>query len=401
MDRQSVWQATKAQLYLTERLYVKRIVGRDSIQRNKVALRELRCLQEILSDLHSSSRSVSPSRLSAIEAAASSWHELQAMSTTRGVAPDELCDVPPDVRQFFQAGHATSSGRRAQCGSETGATSTRAPSTALELDEVRSLGTDCHSEHMAHIDGFVTCPSSRTASEQLDHLARELREQLDQEHTSLLASIEEVQGLMEAEVVAPRTLPSFSALSLFVDAVEQLREKSGNAGTLHVHDPPAEASPAYTERGELPPDLVPAQVVREPSATTSSVKNPRPRWADLSDSDKEGITPSRPCLAPRAPDEAPRTHRQRAASQQSAEVQRSGSCDVPRAPCQASQQSAKVQRSGSRDAPRAPCQACGEVLARSAFSRRAWRRARSAVAPAGCGDADAESGTCLACTGRL
>lgn len=381
MDR-LVWQTTKAQLYLTERAYVKRIVGRDLIQRNKVALRELRCLQEILSDLHSSTRSISPSRLSAIEAAASSWHDLHELSAARGVAPEALCDVPPVVRSFFQARHATSVEQWVHCESETGATSTRAPSTALELDEVRSLGTDCHFEHMAHTDGCVTCPSSRTASEQLDHLANELREQLDQEHTSLLASIEEVQGLMEAEVIAPRTLPSIGDLSLFVVSVEQMRKKSVNAGMCQLNGVPATALSVCSKRGESTPDLASDQVcdVQRSNVVVApgrllSVEDPRPRWADLSDSDREEVTTTRLFCVPGAPDEAPPTDLQRTTLHRSAEVQCHGSCE----------------------AARAPCEACGAQLVRSAFSRRAWRRARSGVATGTCEDAEAESGKCLAC----
>lgn len=348
MDR-LVWQTTKAQLYLTERAHVKRIVGRDRIQRNKVALRELRCLQEILSDLHSSTRSVSPSRLSAIEAAASSWHELRELSAARGVAPEDLCDVPPVVRQFFQAGYASAAAQRTLCGSETAATSTRAPSTALELDEVRSMGTEYHSEHVTHGDGLVTCPSSRMAGEQLDHLATELQEQLDQEHTSLLASIEEVQGLMEAEVAAPCTLPPLRDLSSFVADVEQIR---GSRGEAHAAGA-ADAADA-------------------PGRSLRRAEEPRPRWADLSDSDKDGtVDGPRGCRPP------PAASSRRATPPQPAEVH-----------------SAKE----SCEAARAPCQECGELLVRLSFSRRAWKRARSVAVMGDCEDrSEAETGKCLAC----
>jgi len=60
----------------------------------------------------------------------------------------------------------------------------------------------------------------RLSRDQLDRLASELREQLEQEYTSLLSSIEEVQGLMEAEVIGLELLPPLEELEAFAVAAK-------------------------------------------------------------------------------------------------------------------------------------------------------------------------------------
>lgn len=276
--------------------------------------------------------------------------------------------MPPVVRRFFAAGYASPAAQRTLCGSETAATSTRAPSTALELDDDQSIGTDGHSEHMLHADSLVTCPGSRRmAGEQLDHLASELREQLDEEHTSLLASIEEVQGLMEAEVAAPCTLPSLHDLSSFVEDVER------NRGHVHAADA-ADAADA-PNAADVPDAADAAAAADAPAMPFQHAEEPRPRWADLSDSDTEDVA------NPRA------SGTKAAGSSHCSTFVQSGDACLALESC---------------DALRAPCQECGELLVRSAFSRRAWRRARSVIVMGDCADSnEAETGTCLACSKNL
>jgi hypothetical protein len=60
----------------------------------------------------------------------------------------------------------------------------------------------------------------RLSRDQLDRLAAELQEQLDQEYTALLSSIEEVQGLMEAEVAGVELLPPLDELESFALVAE-------------------------------------------------------------------------------------------------------------------------------------------------------------------------------------
>lgn len=178
-----VWPTAKAQLYLVEAAEVKKKVGRDRIHRNKDVLRELRCLQEILAEVHSGA-------LGDVHSADERWRSLQEA----GLPTDW---VSPVVQRFLLARSAL------PCcpASERAASSTRATSTPEEVpEEVRSV---------VRQKGWLS-------REQLERLANVLREQLDQEHTSLLASIDEVQALLEAEVRLPR-----AELDAFVAAADE------------------------------------------------------------------------------------------------------------------------------------------------------------------------------------
>ncbi|CAE7832338.1 unnamed protein product, partial [Symbiodinium microadriaticum] len=55
----------------------------------------------------------------------------------------------------------------------------------------------------------------------LGRLAGELSEQMDQEYTALMASIEEIQNLMEAEVAGDARLPSIEELEAFTVRIEE------------------------------------------------------------------------------------------------------------------------------------------------------------------------------------
>merc|ERR1712046_329116 len=93
-------------------------------------------------------------------------------------------------------------------------TSTREPTGSLPDLDARSSTVAADLRHDAALCSVTegSCvragPGRRLSHAQLDSLVAGLREQLDQEYTSLLASIEEVQGLMEAEVADAGLLPS-------------------------------------------------------------------------------------------------------------------------------------------------------------------------------------------------
>merc|ERR1719401_646717 len=131
------WPTAKLQLYLLEAAHVKNKVGRERIRRSKDALRELRCLQEILADLHAGEFGHSPGLRRAAEAVAERWALLLAKERRQGVLQEELCKVPPSMRRFLAARQAPGGGADAaellkpRCGgSSEAATSTRAPSTS-------------------------------------------------------------------------------------------------------------------------------------------------------------------------------------------------------------------------------------------------------------------------------
>mmetsp|Transcript_94493 Transcript_94493/g.147722 ORF Transcript_94493/g.147722 Transcript_94493/m.147722 type:complete len:468 (-) Transcript_94493:68-1471(-) len=217
------WRTAKVQLYLTEAAYVKDSVGRDKIRRNKDTLRELRCLQEILGDLHAGNFGRAPERRrKTVEVAKSRWTALCKAAGSRSV--ETLCEASPSVKRFFTAlPDGTITTPRARSSGSDAATSTRAPSEAvLDLDS-HSIATESHlSDVPCPADGAAMSMAlrpgggQRLSRDQLDRLAAELVEQLDQEYTSLLSSIEEVQQLMEAEVAGVSLLPSLDDLDAFV-----------------------------------------------------------------------------------------------------------------------------------------------------------------------------------------
>lgn len=220
-----VWSTVKPQLFLTEAAHIKALVGRDRIRRNKDALKELRCLQEILSDLHSGAIDLGcePEQRTALDRASACYAALQAEATNRGVKPEELCNVPRGVKRYLLTrpvrGDAPAAADLSllRCISEA-ATSTRAPSTTLELDaQSTTTATDCRSEAaVLHEVVLGMRPGGqRLGCEQLDALAAQLVDQLEQEFTSLVSSIEEVQALMEAEVAELRRPPPLAELEAF------------------------------------------------------------------------------------------------------------------------------------------------------------------------------------------
>mmetsp|Transcript_4216 Transcript_4216/g.7698 ORF Transcript_4216/g.7698 Transcript_4216/m.7698 type:complete len:354 (+) Transcript_4216:47-1108(+) len=299
MDRLA-WRTAKTQLYRLEAAYVKEAVGRDRIRRNKDALRELRCHQEILADLHAGEFGrAGPERLEAARVAAERWGALRRAAALRGAAPEELCEVPKSVKRYLLARPAAT-GRDGAApfshGSSEAATSTRAPSEAALDPESQSTATDAHSEAAAMLVETATLArrgaGQRLSHEQLDELAVELCEQLDQEYTSLLTSIEEVQNLMEAEVAGVELLPSLDDLEVFTVAAEavlrRVAEPKGKASQSFSREHDAEV----LKGGDQPEKVVACEAkihTVEVHQSTSQVVV-RPRWADLSDSDEPTST---------------------------------------------------------------------------------------------------------------
>eukprot|EP00747_Dinoflagellata_sp_TGD_P165474 gnl/TRDRNA2_/TRDRNA2_186782_c0_seq1.p1 gnl/TRDRNA2_/TRDRNA2_186782_c0~~gnl/TRDRNA2_/TRDRNA2_186782_c0_seq1.p1 ORF type:complete len:436 (+),score=77.66 gnl/TRDRNA2_/TRDRNA2_186782_c0_seq1:132-1439(+) len=428
---QLVWASTKPQLYVLEAAHVKTAVGRDRIRRNKDALRELRCLQDILQDLHAGEHgSASPRRRVAMQAASARWVALKEAAVARGIAPESLCPAGTALRRFLLLQPTVSGGGapRLRCASSA-ATSTRAPSTvAPDPDRGETESTAAESLYseagLSAEGGLLARPGGRgrrLTPEQLDLLAAELREQLDQEYTSLLASIEEVQALMEAEVSGAGLLPSRAELEDFVARADQVLANSDEIATSAAsecevassHEAAAarsdEASaPASAPRtpssGCLSSPVSPAgcsskgkamswdaslslseeavlfdvSLSREskgleshvrtddgyvlehaPAISTvavAAVPTPRPRWADLSDSE-EGAGAQQSGLA--------------------ASVPAASACD-----------------GGGRGVAHATCSRCAKQLPRSGFSRRAWRQARGLGATAG----EPRPAACLLCS---
>jgi len=354
MNSQLVWAEAKAQLYLLEAAHVKSRLGREKIRRNKDALRELRCLQEILAELHAGDLGRGPKDVATINAALHCFSALNKEATIRGTTLDHVYQVPQRIKDFLRARQAVHkhAGLAPLTGScSDAAVSTRAPSTAAGQDpDVLSVVTDSRSEQAGNVDvtSNRASGSQRLNNEQLDRLAKELREQLDQEYTSLVTSIDEVQALMEAEVVRTGHLPSDADLQQFIvdaDAVlghrrESAVEHNSAASIVDYFSGADAASPAHLPNDHAGHDQQDAESddfnrTDSPQSGLHSLTPEalvrRPRWADFSDSDEQ-------------------------------------------APCgEGSADGATPMR--SRGA-RAVCHQCGELRERAAFSRRAWRQVR-------------------------
>lgn len=336
MDR-LVWQSAKAQLYLVEAVSVKEQIGRDKIRRNKDALRELHCLQEILADLHAGQFGRESARRSAADAAARCWASLQELAAQLDQATEDLCEVPQALRSFFLARPSHRSAQ-AGCLSEA-ASSTRAPSTgATSWAEFADLDTLGRSAEGGAIGDGARVRGSRLTDLQLDALAAELREELDQEHTALLASIDEVHGLIEAEVAGVSSLPSRMELEAFTARADQILQE------LRQREESRAAGDERRRQGQLEP----LREAAEERGDEAQCRPARARWADLE------------------------------VESGSEEDARGGDQGLSRA---------------SRKA-HAPCSQCGGLFPHTAFSRREWRKARGLGGRSAPGNA-----TCRTCSG--
>jgi len=238
---------------------------------------------------------------------------------------------------------------------ETTTSSTRAPSTAIALDEQSLATAEMVSEITSMVDDIwhstEMTTRKRRQNTELKKLAVELTEQLDQEYTALMASIEEIQALMEAEVAGDARLPSVEDLEGFarqidvallnleaekaeasvpaVECVESVEVKVETAKKAKDLEAVLEISDVFPM--DAPVDLEPEfSQVLVPERTRRS----RPRWADLnSDSENEPI-----------------------------EIMKVEAWRLPHA--------------DATDAAVACCARCERFLRKSSFSRRAWREVR-------------------------
>lgn len=367
------WPTAKAQLYLLEAAHVRAAVGRDRIRRNKDAYRELQTLQEILSDLHAGHLGQVPEKRHAAEVAAARWLSLRQFAAAQGQAPEKLIEVPRNVRRYLLA-LPLEEGRGLVCSLKEAFAdpSTRAPSTAGALEnDTESVATDLRSEAEGLLmpRPLARGGGSRLTAEGLARLAADLREQLDQEFTSLLSSIEEVQALMEAEVAGVGQLPSVADLQAFTAQVDRLLAEAVAA------EGPGKSSPSSSSSSSC-------KLAEEPSSTELEVmvmECPASNGVDAPEEPKELAAenevlswvlpgPSRPRWA-----------------------------DLVSDPEDELEEEEDLQGSGRRRHPGpsvARCGRCRRELPRSSFSRRGWRQARGLLPAEG---REGSSATCTEC----
>lgn len=369
-----VWPSTKVHLYTIEAARIKESVGRERIQRNKVAWRELRSLQEILCDLHAGQFGRAPERHNAAVIAASRWDLLAAAAQRQGLALDSLCEVPSRVRPLLvslSTRSAPSPGSPKSSGFcfsllAASSSSTRAPSTATGVREAETQSlatTDVRSDVTGLLDSLgpfqsVSAERGRRSREQLEQLALELGDQLDQEYTSLMASIEEVQTLMEAEMAGDAQMPSIEELEAFTVKVDQAIEQIREETTTVIEEETVEPAIGKQQSSNVALQTEKKPLALQEEQAASQVVAARPRWSDMcSDSEHEealfGVGAGLQCPCP-----------------------------------------PQSQVKGS-DAAKAQCSRCHRYLGRSFFSRRAWRQVRGLGA-----DRALESATCQDCGGQ-
>lgn len=376
-----VWQTAKAQLYLLEANYVKKLIGRERILRNKDALRELRCFQEILADVHAGEFGRSPERRQLAKEAADCWHRLLSATTGTPLTPEQALgsfEVSSQIRRLL-VGHFQNPGcvrsptmAAATAGLFTSSSSTRAPSTvtAAHDDAVSAATSDIRSEVGDLVSSAVSSNQQRKrlCPDQLNRLAEELREQIDQEYTSLMASIEEIQTLMEAEVAGEAQLPSVEELEAFISHVNEALSNvmafeadsridlSEHAKQSRREAKEADLSPVIEESSseDCPRQNASASIVLEALElserfTSSTV---RQRWADMGSDD-----------------------------------------DIEQAEVLSFCKETETFPPKAATATLAECRRCYQQLPRASFSRRAWREARGL-----CSDRLRTSAICMDCS---
>jgi len=407
-DMDLVWPTAKAQLYLSEAAQVKKLIGPEKIRRNKDALRELRCFQEILKDLHAGQFGRAPERCAAAEAAKRRWEELSASALKRGLQPEALCEAPASILSFVNCVGRGFPPGTSQITSPlddehgTCASSTRAPSTvAIHQEETQSLATTEVTTLLEDVlwsgpPCEMTGPSfskKRRSVEQLGRLAGELSEQMDQEYTALMASIEEIQNLMEAEVAGDARLPSIEELEAFTVRIE---EAIGTSKLEVESNLPSSAKPSVPAR--LPvPEL--AAVWESPDATPEArractlAEEPRPSIEHLLLRELEELDIKFPIqepplvplsAAPPEPERLPQRPRW-------ADLSDSEEDAIPVA-CETQDRGSKLQPAVAQ------CGRCCRLLDKSCFSRRAWRQVRGKGSQ---GLRAPNSASCRDCSGRL
>eukprot|EP00913_Durusdinium_trenchii_P027256 g25571.t1 len=366
-----------------EAAQVKRLVGAERIHRNKDALRELSCFQEqrwpplgslqkcteeILGDLHAGQFGRAPQRRQAAEEAQRRWERLKLEAQRHGVKAETICEAERRPRQCLgSCGSPPSKSLVEDEESFTCASSTRAPSTSARVDETLSLATAELVSEIRLLDDWPPGARQRRHSTELQKLAVELKEQLDQEYTALMASIEEIQALMEAEVAGDARLPSVEELEGFVARrpVKKGTEPIDRAlATWPSSAPPIDPAPEH-RAPSAGAGCAGAEVVEPKGGSDRSSACEIDLWLDAALEIGEIYplqTPPAPSVAVLVP-EACRRERPRWADLNS-------DSDDAAAP-------AACAASLTLSAPAvAECARCQRLLTKSSFSRRSWRQVR-------------------------
>jgi hypothetical protein len=275
----------------------------------------------------------------------------------------------------------------------------------------------------------------RLSRDQLDRLAAELVEQLDQEYTSLLSSIEEVQGLMEAEVAGASLLPSLEDLDAFVasadaalkhlEGLEARREKACRVETAELEaaaaskaedssrrttassaDSPTDRSLCEVSSAEGDESTSEAECAAESPKACESTDDellwPQSKWTSPDRIIAGELVPSDASLGVERikleGEEVQPTREMTQVESRPRWADLSDDDDRFGIPMLAAPKAhaGGATRSGTAPA-RAMCSKCKEELGKESFSRRAWRQARG-LGGAGLVSGARESAVCRDCS---
>jgi len=163
--------------------------------------------------------------------------------------------------------------------------------TLADVDTLSCL-SDHHHSHSEVEELLVFIPNKARetlSTQQLKRLALGLQGQLDEQYRSLLCAIEEIRGLIDAEV-DERSIPHSAELEAFCatarQALEQHRKEAIAEATLESEDPSVGDSQREERQHAESPFLgeMTAELEHPPA---QHLRVQRRRWADMTSSDEE------------------------------------------------------------------------------------------------------------------
>jgi hypothetical protein len=273
----------------------------------------------------------------------------------------------------------------------------------LQELETQSAGTDSRSETAALAEATLSMVTGqRQSQDQLDRLAAELREQLDQEYTSLITSIEEVQALMEAEVSSAWIPPSTADLEAFTKEVDkalvvQQQQRPDDSTCTQVAD-------VIDSRCTQNDTIAELDVAQKPlSGVARRAEAPFAEQYPAGFGERSASIPEETSLPQSGPAVAAQ-RRPRWADMASDSEDDEDSKKLKRTEKEVQQEHTAAGRDKITKKATATCSKCNRSLGKDAFSRRAWRQARGLGGSAHqslpeAASASSFSSICLQCTG--
>eukprot|EP00747_Dinoflagellata_sp_TGD_P167018 gnl/TRDRNA2_/TRDRNA2_190731_c0_seq1.p1 gnl/TRDRNA2_/TRDRNA2_190731_c0~~gnl/TRDRNA2_/TRDRNA2_190731_c0_seq1.p1 ORF type:complete len:395 (-),score=78.38 gnl/TRDRNA2_/TRDRNA2_190731_c0_seq1:156-1274(-) len=247
-----LWSTIKRQLYRSEVSCVKRLVGESLIQQNRLAWEELVSLRQILTDFQRQNEEISEALTKQVQLCGSQHRDLlrrQAQIVLEDVRTQaeahghDIEDLLPELRDDKQLyDYLLGKDRRSLSKLGLHGTPPTTPSTRPSTAGARS--SSCCSASPEPFGPFGMQPLSfgRALSiEELEDVAKGIREALESEHESLLGLIGELTERLEAEAAGRSSMrrgePSTAKLQQFAHKLQELAVSPGSLRTLFLTGP--------------------------------------------------------------------------------------------------------------------------------------------------------------------